>query len=176
MDSGFSRGDVVSAAVIDGRLARGAAGPLHGVPLAQTEDGINRSRALVEEGKAGQITELARSLQCTHVLFGTVTEYRYKSDLDGSPIVSVTLRLADAAAALRAHIAAAHAAPAVDEEHFRLLTGFNDIFADEQILEVDSPGLTTPVLQRLPWTNLRRPIWPLEENMTWQVPAEVAVR
>ena len=70
---------------------------VHGVPLAQTEDGINRSRALVEEGKAGQITELARSLQCTHVLFGTVTEYRYKSDLDGSPIVSVTLRLADAA-------------------------------------------------------------------------------
>ena len=58
--------------------------------------------------------------------------------------------------------------------HFR--AGFNDIFADEQILEVDSPGLTTPVLQRLPWTNLRRPIWPLEENMTWQVPAEVAVR
>lgn len=67
----------------------------YGVPLAQTEDGLNRSRALAEEGKAAQIIELARSLQCTHVLFGTVTEYRYKSDLDGSPIVSVTLRLAD---------------------------------------------------------------------------------
>ena len=33
-----------------------------------------------------------------------------------------------AAAALRGHVAAAHTAPAVDEEHFRLLTGFNDIF------------------------------------------------
>lgn len=67
----------------------------HGVPLAQTEDALNRSRALAEEGKAAQIVELARSLQCTHVLLGTVTEYRYKSDLDGSPIVSVTMRLVD---------------------------------------------------------------------------------
>ncbi|MBI5774696.1 MAG: hypothetical protein HZA89_13250 [Verrucomicrobia bacterium] len=69
----------------------------HGVPLAQTEDSLNRSRALIEEGKAAQILELARSLQCTHVLLGTVTEYRYKSDLDGSPIVSITMRLVDAA-------------------------------------------------------------------------------
>lgn len=69
----------------------------HGVPLAQTEEGLNRSRALIEEGKAAQILELARSQQCTHVLLGTVTEYRYKSDLDGSPIVSITMRLADTA-------------------------------------------------------------------------------
>ena len=69
----------------------------HGIPLAQTEDGLNRSRALIEEGKAAQILDLARSLQCTHVLLGTVTEYRYKSDLDGSPIVSITMRLAETA-------------------------------------------------------------------------------
>lgn len=35
---------------------------------------------------------------------------------------------ADAAQALRDHAAAARSGPAVDEEHFRLLTGFNDIF------------------------------------------------
>lgn len=69
----------------------------HRVPLAQTEDALHRSRTLIEEGKAAQIVELARSLQCSHVLLGTVTEYRYKSDLDGSPIVSLTLRLVDAA-------------------------------------------------------------------------------
>lgn len=34
----------------------------------------------------------------------------------------------DAAAALRNHVSAARATPAVDEENFRLLTGFNDIF------------------------------------------------
>ena len=33
-----------------------------------------------------------------------------------------------AAASLRAHVEATRAAPAVDEENFRLLTGFNDIF------------------------------------------------
>ncbi|UZK70488.1 hypothetical protein OKW76_05440 [Sphingomonas sp. S1-29] len=34
----------------------------------------------------------------------------------------------EAAEALRSHVAAGRHAPAVDEEHFRLLTGFNDIF------------------------------------------------
>lgn len=34
----------------------------------------------------------------------------------------------DAARALRDHVATLRATPAVDEEHFRLLTGFNDIF------------------------------------------------
>jgi hypothetical protein len=34
----------------------------------------------------------------------------------------------EAAEAFRNHIAASRSAPAVDEEHFRLLTGFNDIF------------------------------------------------
>jgi hypothetical protein len=34
----------------------------------------------------------------------------------------------DAAAALRAYVAGQRALPAVDEEHFRLITGFNDIF------------------------------------------------
>lgn len=68
----------------------------HGVPLAQSEDSLQRGRALVEEGKEAQLLELALSLGCTHVFFGTVTEYRYKSDLDGSPIVSVTMRLVDA--------------------------------------------------------------------------------
>jgi hypothetical protein len=35
---------------------------------------------------------------------------------------------AEAAAALRAHVAATRAAPPADEEYFRLITGFNDIF------------------------------------------------
>jgi hypothetical protein len=39
-----------------------------------------------------------------------------------------------AAAALRDHVAARDAAPAVDEEHFRLVTGFNDIFVSIAIV------------------------------------------
>ncbi len=49
-----------------------------------------------------------------------------ESDIDGA--VAAGAISPDAAAALRRHVATVHAAPAVDEEHFRLLTGFNDIF------------------------------------------------
>ncbi len=47
-----------------------------------------------------------------------------ESDIDGA-VTAGAIR-AQAAAALRKHIAASHAAPAVDEEHFRLFSGFND--------------------------------------------------
>jgi microcystin degradation protein MlrC len=51
--------------------------------------------------------------------------------------------------------------------HFR--AGFDDIFADEQIVEVDAPGLTTPVLSRVPYENIPRPMYPLYPNMAWVV-------
>ncbi|WP_242414318.1 hypothetical protein [Sphingomonas panni] len=49
-----------------------------------------------------------------------------ESDLNGAVEAGVLSH--DAADALRAHIARQRATPVVDEEHFRLLTGFNDIF------------------------------------------------
>lgn len=58
--------------------------------------------------------------------------------------------------------------------HFR--AGFDDLFADENILEVDGPGLATPVLTRVAWRGIRRPIWPLDPDMAWQVPEDVAVQ
>ena len=57
--------------------------------------------------------------------------------------------------------------------HFR--AGFDDIFTDAQIREVDGPGLATPVLTRVPWTGITRPIWPLDPDMSWRVPDDVAV-
>ena len=57
--------------------------------------------------------------------------------------------------------------------HFR--AGFNDIFSDAQIIEIDGPGLVTPMLQRVPWTRLPRPIWPLDADMAWQIPAIIVV-
>jgi microcystin degradation protein MlrC len=58
--------------------------------------------------------------------------------------------------------------------HFR--AGFDDLFPDERILEIDGPGLVTPMLARVPYRHLPRPIWPLDPDMEWQVPAEAAVR
>ncbi len=50
------------------------------------------------------------------------------SETDLTAAVAAGAISADAAQALRDHASAARLAPAVDEEHFRLLTGFNDIF------------------------------------------------
>ncbi len=49
-----------------------------------------------------------------------------ESDLDGA--VAAGVMPANMAAAFRNYVASGRAAPAVDEEHFKLLTGFNDIF------------------------------------------------
>jgi hypothetical protein len=49
-----------------------------------------------------------------------------ESDLDGA--VAAGVLSPQQVAALRAHVAGGRDTPAVDEEHFRLLTGFNDIF------------------------------------------------
>jgi microcystin degradation protein MlrC len=57
--------------------------------------------------------------------------------------------------------------------HFR--AGFDDIFASDRIIEVDVPGLTTVVLQRVPWREVPRPIYPLDPGMAWAV-GEVPVR
>jgi hypothetical protein len=49
-----------------------------------------------------------------------------ESDIDGA--VAAGIVSPQAAAAFRNYVASGRSAPAVDEEHFRLLTGFNDIF------------------------------------------------
>ncbi|WNO53049.1 hypothetical protein [Stakelama saccharophila] len=49
-----------------------------------------------------------------------------ETELDGAVAAGVIPR--EAAQAFRDHVAAQRRAPAVDEEHFRLLSGFNDIF------------------------------------------------
>src|SRR3546814_20697465 len=40
--------------------------------------------------------------------------------------------------------------------HFR--AAFDDLFSDDRIVEVDVPGLTTPVSRNVPWRTLPRPI------------------
>jgi len=49
--------------------------------------------------------------------------------------------------------------------HFR--AAFDLLFSDERIVEVDVPGLTTPMLKRVPYRNVPRPIFPLDEDMEW---------
>jgi microcystin degradation protein MlrC len=51
--------------------------------------------------------------------------------------------------------------------HFR--AGFDEAFTPDRILEVDVPGLTTVMLDRVPWRQVPRPIWPLDPAMEWRV-------
>ena len=53
--------------------------------------------------------------------------------------------------------------------HFR--AGFDEFFPDDRIIEVDVPGLTTPVLSRVPYKNAPRPIFPLDPDVSWTPPA-----
>ncbi|MSO76396.1 MAG: M81 family peptidase [Alphaproteobacteria bacterium] len=49
--------------------------------------------------------------------------------------------------------------------HFR--GGFDEFFAHGQIVEVDCPGLTSPVLSRFPWQRLPRPVLPIDRDVAW---------
>jgi microcystin degradation protein MlrC len=53
--------------------------------------------------------------------------------------------------------------------HFR--SGFLPWFPPEQVIEVDTEGLTSPALERRQWRGLPRPVYPLDENTSWSPPA-----
>jgi microcystin degradation protein MlrC len=52
--------------------------------------------------------------------------------------------------------------------HFR--GGFDEFFGPAQIVEVDLPGLTSPMLNRFEWQRLPRPVIPLDDNVEWVRP------
>ncbi len=52
--------------------------------------------------------------------------------------------------------------------HFR--AGFDEFFTPDRIHEVDSPGLTSPILTNFAWKRLPRPSWPLDPEAEWTDP------
>jgi microcystin degradation protein MlrC len=69
-------------------------------------------------------------------------------------------------------IAKARAVVVKSRGHFR--GGFDEFFGPDQIVEVDLPGLTSPMLHRFEWTQLPRPVIPLDDNVEWRPPASLA--
>lgn len=49
--------------------------------------------------------------------------------------------------------------------HFR--GGFDEFFAHEQVIEVDAPGLTSPILSRFNWRHMPRPVLPIDPTAEW---------
>lgn len=74
----------------------GSALVARGIPLYQTEELILSTQGETAPGPDGRYQELASTVGASHLLIGTVHEYRYKTDLDGDPAVGITIRLVDA--------------------------------------------------------------------------------
>ena len=49
--------------------------------------------------------------------------------------------------------------------HFR--GGFDEYFRHEQVIEVDAPGLTSPILSRFAWRHMPRPVLPIDATASW---------
>jgi microcystin degradation protein MlrC len=64
-------------------------------------------------------------------------------------------------------IAKARSVAVKSRGHFR--GGFDEFFAPEQIVEVDLPGLTSPMLNRFQWTRLPRPVIPLDDDVPFRL-------
>jgi microcystin degradation protein MlrC len=62
-------------------------------------------------------------------------------------------------------IAAARVVVVKSRGHFR--GGFDEFFSHEQVIEVDAPGLTSPVLSRFPWKYMPRPVLPIDATAEW---------
>ncbi|MBI3504709.1 MAG: M81 family metallopeptidase [Proteobacteria bacterium] len=50
--------------------------------------------------------------------------------------------------------------------HFR--AGFDEFFAPENVFEIDTGGLTAPVLERISFKHLPRPVFPLDPAASWE--------
>jgi microcystin degradation protein MlrC len=111
-------------------------------------------------------------IRCRRGIFagGTVDVGRAAAlDLGGITVVVISQRVqcADPAffEAFGLDIGAARVVVVKSRGHFR--GGFDEFFRHEQVIEVDAPGLTTPMLQHFPWKNLPRPAIPLEREVEW---------
>ncbi len=90
-------------------------------------------------------------------------------DLGGIQVVVVSQRVqcADPAffEAFGLDIGKARVVHVKSRGHFR--GGFDEFFAHDQVIEVDAPGLTSPMLEHFAWRHLPRPVIPLDAHVTW---------
>jgi microcystin degradation protein MlrC len=90
-------------------------------------------------------------------------------DLDGITVVVLSNRYQCADPvffeAFGLDIAAARVVVVKSRGHFR--GGFDEFFRHEDIVEVDAPGLTSPILSRFAWRHMPRPVLPIDDNAHW---------
>jgi microcystin degradation protein MlrC len=93
-------------------------------------------------------------------------------DLGGITVVVISQRVqcADPAffEAFGLNIAKARVVQVKSRGHFR--GGFDEFFSHAQVIEVDTPGLTSPLLHHFAWKHLPRPVVPLDPHVVWSPP------
>jgi microcystin degradation protein MlrC len=62
-------------------------------------------------------------------------------------------------------IAAARVVVVKSRGHFR--GGFDEFFRHQDVVEVDAPGLTSPILSRFAWRHMPRPVLPIDATASW---------
>lgn len=90
-------------------------------------------------------------------------------DLGGIQVVVISIRTQCAdpifLEMMGLNIAKARAVAVKSRGHFR--AGFDEFFAPAQVIEVDAPGLTSPVLTRFDFKNMPRPVFPIDPDTEW---------
>jgi microcystin degradation protein MlrC len=114
----------------------------------------------------GQVTGRRGIYAGTAVRLGPTAALR----LGGVTVMVITHRHQCADPAFFEHlglsIGAARAVVVKSRGHFR--GGFDEFFDHARIVEVDCPGLTSPILTRFPWTRLPRPVLPIDPETRWE--------
>ena len=111
-------------------------------------------------------------VQCRRGIFaGSIVDLGPSAaiDLDGITVVVISQRVqcADPAffESFGLDIGAAKVVHVKSRGHFR--GGFDEFFKHEQVIEVDTPGLTSPMLAHFAWRHLPRPVVPIDGHTTW---------
>lgn len=90
-------------------------------------------------------------------------------DLDGISVVVISIRTQCADPVffemMGLEIASARAVVVKSRGHFR--AGYDEFFEPSQIVEVDAPGLTSPVLSRFDFRHIPRPAFPIDIDVKW---------
>ena len=99
------------------------------------------------------------------------TEKTAVFDLDGIKIICISkrqqCRSSDFITAFGLDASSFNSVVEKSRGHFR--AGFNHLFSDDQIIEMDVPGLTSANLPNFKWSHLPRPFNPLDKDASWDL-------
>ena len=136
---------------------------------AAAQDPFSRPFAAPAEVRAlsdGQVTGRRGIFAGTAMQLGDTAWLR----LGGIDVVVISQRTQCADPAFLEHlgldVGAARCVVVKSRGHFR--GGFDEFFEHDQVVEVDAPGLTSPILSRFDWKKLPRPVLPLDGETEWR--------